>query len=97
MLKGIIGFIHGGAQAAHAHQLVNAVDGFHHAAGLRLQDHLGHRNRRAALLRFAHLFTRPVNLVAPIDAHQHFGDVLTQAAVGHIVVLILLRFQQRLI
>ena len=92
---GIVGFIHGGAQAAHARKLVDAVHGFEHGTGLRLQNHICKRREHSILL--WHLIAGLVKLFAPIGTGKQGVDVLANLLQVGFIFLVLLRFDDRLI
>jgi hypothetical protein len=95
VLDGVVGFVHGGAQTAHASQLIDAVHGFKHRAGLGLQDHICKRGGEVAIL-LGHLFAGFVELIAPVGAHQQ-PWIFTDFALGGFVILVLEGFDQRFV
>ena len=97
VLHGIVGFVHCGAQASHACQLIDAVHRFKHGAGLRLQDHICKRGDHVAVLLWA--FVRAFYAVVRANSGRMsrllmFSHTLTQDG---FIRLVFMRFDQRLI
>ena len=93
VLERIVGFVHRGAQTSQTRQLIDAVHGVEHSAGLYLQDHICKRGGHLAFL-FRHLFACFMKLFAPIGAHEQSIDVVAYFFQDSFIGLILVRFDQ---